>query len=134
MEWVKVYDRAFNLHAVPRPKIVIIRQFESEVLIFETTKIGSWDFNFIGWIVPIINTPVGIYEGKYRRLYLGRQTHILQPTDLLGNIEVKPRLWIPDLTVRIWELQGYKTSPSELLTNLQQIELKVDGLNNFEIT
>lgn len=109
MEWVKVYDKAFNLHAVPRPKIVIIRKFKSRFLSFEKTKIGSWDFNFIGWIVPIINTPNGISQGKYRRLYLGQQTHILQPTDLLGNIEVKPRLWVPDLTVIIWELQEYKT-------------------------
>jgi hypothetical protein len=131
MEWVKVYDKAFNLHTNPRPRILIIRQFQSSFLTFETSKIGSWDFNFVGWIVPVINTPTGISEGRYRRLYLGRQTHLLSKSDLVGNLEIKPRLWIPDLTVRVWELQGYPDSDETILTNLDRIEQKIDDISSY---
>jgi hypothetical protein len=131
MEWVKVYDKAFNLHTNPRPRILIIRQFQSRFLTFETTKIGSWDFNFVGWIIPVVNTPTGVSEGKYRRLYLGRQTHLLCKSDFIGNLEIKPRLWIPDLTVRVWELQGYADSDETILTNLDRIEQKIDDISSY---
>ncbi|PHJ59449.1 hypothetical protein VF14_27085 [Nostoc linckia z18] len=130
MDWVKVYDKAFNLHTNPRPRIVIIRSFQSRILSIQTSKFGSWDYSFIGWIVPILNAPSGVSEGRYTRLYLGNQSHILQPHDLVGNLEIKPRLWIPDLTVRIWELQGYSTPEQVALTNFERIESKIDGLIN----
>ncbi|RAM50396.1 MAG: hypothetical protein C6Y22_17525 [Hapalosiphonaceae cyanobacterium JJU2] len=131
MEWVKVYQQAFNLHTNPRPRVLIIRRFKSRILSIETTKIGSWDYSFIGWIVPVLNTPDGVSEGRYTRLYLGKQTYKLQSSDLVGSLEIKPKLWIPDLTVKIWELQGY-TDPSEtILTNLERIEQKIDDISNY---
>ncbi|MEJ1932002.1 hypothetical protein WDZ92_17320 [Nostoc sp. NIES-2111] len=128
MSWVKVYDQAFNLHTNPRPRIVIIRLFQSKILSIETSKRGSWDYSFIGYIVPILNTPSGVSEGRYTRLYLGNQTYNLQPHDLVGNLEIKPRLWVPDLTVRIWELQGYSSPDENILTGIERIESKIDEL------
>ncbi|NWF58122.1 MAG: hypothetical protein HXY43_02075 [Fischerella sp.] len=126
MEWFRVYQQAFNLHTNPRPRVLIIRQFQSRILSIETSKIGSWDYSFIGHIVPVLNTPSGVSEGRYTRLFLGKQTYKLQPNDLVGNLEIKPKLWIPDLTVTIWELQGYKDPDETMLKNLERIEQKID--------
>lgn len=114
IEWSEVYFRSFNLHQDPRPQIVVHRQWQSQLLSIETSKIGSWDFKHIGWVVPIVYTPQGIAEGRYRRLYIGRQLHTLQPSDLIGSLEIKPKLWIPDLTVRIWEGIGYQSQDNKL--------------------
>ncbi len=104
--WNKIFERSYyNLQVPKRPKIDIVHNLTGNIIAVETGKIGGWDYRFIGYLAPYVYIP-SIGERAYtnwRRLYIGRQVINLQPEDILGGLEIIPKPWIPDLTIRMWE-------------------------------
>ncbi|MBD2568361.1 hypothetical protein [Anabaena lutea] len=109
--WSKIFQASYyNLHTNPRPKIVVIHPFTSRLVAIELSKIGGWDINFVAHLAPFTTlpeSPGNNFYTRWRRLYIGYQTLELDAADILGNLEIKPRLWIPDITVRVWEGVGF---------------------------
>lgn len=104
--WSKVYQRSFfNLQVPKRKKIDIIQPLSSNLVAVELSKIGGWDYRFVGHLAPFSYIPSslpGRAYGKWKRLYIGRQVLTLSDSDRLGNLEFIPRLWIPDITITVW--------------------------------
>ncbi|BAZ36963.1 hypothetical protein NIES4101_28840 [Calothrix sp. NIES-4101] len=124
--WKRVYQRNFLLHVNPRPQIIIHYRFQSRLIAIGCEKVGSWDLNFVGWLIPFQITPDGRMDGRWKRLYLGNQQHVLSIADLQGSIEVRPKLWIPDLKLTIWE------KPFDFAEErLDRIEEKIDDITTF---
>ncbi|WP_016953534.1 hypothetical protein [Anabaena sp. PCC 7108] len=104
--WNKIFQASYyNLHSNPRPEILILAPITSQIIAIELSKIGGWDENFLGWLCPFNTIPVSPQKRFYstwKRLYLGSQLVALSKSEQAGNLEIKPRLWIPDISVTIW--------------------------------
>jgi hypothetical protein len=131
VEWNPIYFQHFNLHVSPRPEIIISRRFKSRLLMIELSKIGGWDYKQIAWLTPVIFTPQGKTSGRWKRLYIGNNTIHLSTPDLAGSIEIKPRLWIPDLTVKVFEALGFKELEETILERLDTLDSKVSDISDF---
>nr|MDZ8058397.1 hypothetical protein [Nostoc sp. EkiNYC01] len=104
--WNKIFERSYyNLQIPNRQRIDIVHNLTSDIIAVEVNKVGGWDFRFIGHLAPYVYIPSSgtrTYT-RWRRLYIGSQVVNLQPEDILGGLEIIPKLWIPDITVRVWE-------------------------------
>ncbi|WP_143857026.1 hypothetical protein [Nostoc sp. 'Peltigera membranacea cyanobiont' 213] len=88
-----------------RPHIDVVHNFSSNIIAVELSKIGGWDCRFIAHLAPYLYIPdTGVRSySKWKRLYIGSQIVNLEAQDKLGGIEIVPKLWIPDITIRMWE-------------------------------
>jgi hypothetical protein len=124
--WEKIYQRSFyNLQIPNRQHIDIIHPINSPYVAVELSKLGGWDYRYIGHIAPFTYIP-GTAEnkrvyGKWQRAYIGRQILELTGSGRLGNIEFIPKLWIPDISITVWLASGDTTT-------IEEIESKIDEL------
>jgi hypothetical protein len=121
--WKDVYQRAFLLHVPTRPQIIITYQWRNPLVLIELGKQKGWDIAFVAWLIPFQYHPGGgKAEGRWRRLYLGKQYFELTPQDMLGSLEIRPRLWVPDLTVKVSESTVFQSQNQQILDRLAAIE------------
>ncbi|MCF4968699.1 hypothetical protein [Nostoc sp. CMAA1605] len=126
VNWQRIYQRSFyNLQVPNRQHIDIIHPITSPYIAVELSKLGGWDYRFIGYIAPFTyipgtSTPDRVY-GKWQRAYIGRQMFELSGFERLGNIEFIPKLWIPDISITVWLAIGDTTT-------IEEIEQKLDTL------
>lgn len=128
--WRLVYQRYFNLHQPTRPQIIIDHRFPSQLIGVGLTKKNGWDLKHLGWLVPIHFTPDGKIDGRWRRVYEGMQYLVLDPPDLIGSIEIRPKLWIPSLEVKVYE-NPHNFVNDSISESLQRIEEKLDDISTY---
>ena len=131
MAWVKVYEQGFFLHRNPRPKIYINNRFKTPLIAVDVEKFEGYDISFAGWLAPVTFSPHGNIYGKWKRLYFKQiQQFLLQPQEAAGSLEVIPKLWYPNITVRIWESDSEDfRNTDEIIPRLSRIEEKIDDIS-----
>ena len=132
MSWTKVFEKGFFLHRNPRPKIYINTRFKTSLIAVEVQKNKGYDIAFAGWLAPVTFSPHGNIYGSCKRLYFKQiQQFHLQPQELAGSLEVIPKLWYPNITVRIWESDLVKYNSDEIIPRLIRIEKKIDDISDY---
>lgn len=82
---------------------------------------------------PVTFSPHGNIYSKWKRLYFKQiQQFLLQPQELAGSLEVIPKLWYPNITIRLWESDSEDfQNTDEIIPRLSRIEQKIDDISTY---